>query len=55
MGEHHYGTHCHSCGASWWFAEPEPEDIECTACGETVLDLRDLGPHRGAGRNVEPS
>ncbi len=54
MAEHHYEAHC-ECGASWsLYAEPEPEDIECIACGATVVDLRDLGPHHSAGRDVEP-
>jgi hypothetical protein len=28
--------------------------IECLACGETVVEVRDLGQHHSAGRDVEP-
>jgi len=56
MAEHKYEAHC-ACGASWWLygpADPEPDDIECLACGATVVDLRDLGEHHSAGRDVAP-
>jgi hypothetical protein len=56
MAEHKYEAHC-ECGASWWLfapADPEPDEIECLACGATVVDLRDLGEHHSAGRDVAP-
>jgi hypothetical protein len=56
MAEHKYEAHC-ECGASWWLFgpdDPEPENVECLACGATVVDLRDLGEHHSAGRDVAP-
>ena len=43
IADHKYEAHC-ECGASWWlFApdDPEPENVECLACGATVVDLRE--------------
>jgi hypothetical protein len=45
------------CGASWNLItddDPEEFEVECTACGATVVDVRDLGLHHSAGRDVEP-
>jgi hypothetical protein len=38
------------------FSDDDPADVmpECPVCHETVVDVRDLGPHHSAGRDVEP-
>jgi hypothetical protein len=44
------------CGTAWFvfaFEDPNDLEIECLARGETVIDVRDLGAHRPAGREVE--
>ncbi len=49
-------AHC-GCGVAWFvfaFEDPEDLEIECLACGETVVDVRDLGEHHSAGSDVEP-
>lgn len=54
----HLEAHC-ECGASWWLfiaADDDPDSAlpECKACGATVRDIRVLGKHHSAGRDVEP-
>jgi len=52
---HQLEAHC-GCGATWFlFLEGDPEnlEIECLACGDTVVDVRDLGQHHAAGTDVD--
>jgi hypothetical protein len=56
VDERQLEAHC-GCGATWWlYVESDPDDVlpQCTACGETVVDVRDCGPHHSAGRDVAP-
>jgi len=55
---HHLEAHC-ECGARWSVYvddEIDPDDVqpECAVWGATVVDVRALGPHHSAGRDVEP-
>jgi len=53
---HHIEAHC-ECGATQnLITDEDPDDleIECTACGAFMVDLRDLGEHHSAGRDVAP-
>jgi hypothetical protein len=53
---HQLEAHC-GCGATWFaFVDGDPDDLEleCLACGGTVVDVRDLGAHHSAGADVEP-
>ena len=53
---HQLEAHC-GCGAAWFLfvdGDPDELEIECLACGERVVDVRDLGEHHAAGRDVAP-
>jgi len=58
VDSHQLEAHC-GCGAAWFVyvddVDPDYLEIECTACGETVVDVRDLGQHHAAGADVEPT
>jgi hypothetical protein len=48
-----------ACGDRWTYyvggdVYPDDEMPECPVCGDTVRDVRDLGPHHSAGCDVEP-
>ncbi len=55
MPENQYEAH-RECGATWdvYGGAEEPENVECSACGATVTDLRSIGQTHASGYDVEP-
>jgi hypothetical protein len=55
--EWQFEVYC-ECGARWSVRAnvDDPDELatlECVACGATVFDIRPLGQHHRAGRDVE--